>query len=319
MSDNKVTIVQYNAYLKKAWDEFVIDSKNSYFFFLRDFMEYHQDRFVDNSLLIYYESKLIALFPANKEDDILVSHRGLTFGSLIQSYDIKLSKAFEIFSALKAYLINNNFKKLIYKSIPYPYHNYPSDEDIISLNYIGARLVCRESTSVIDLRNRIPFAKGKRGSVKKAVKSSVAVQNDENFFGFFEMMEKLLKDKYCAKPVHTLDEIKLLASRFPGNIKLYSAYVDQELVAGILMFIDKRIIKTQYISSSEKGRDLGAVDYLMDHILNYYKPDKLYCDLGTCTDNSETGFNQSLVAQKELMGARSVAKDVYCLNLGEKS
>ena len=317
MSSEKIKIVLYRSDLKQAWDEFVSRAKNSYFFFLRDFMEYHAHRFKDNSLLIYYESKLIALLPANKEAEILVSHRGLTFGSLIQSYDNKLLKTYEIFVALKKYLREQGFTKLLYKSIPYPYHNYPSDEDIIALNYIGASLVCRESTSVIDLKQQISFSKGKKGSVKKAIKSCVVIKDDNNFPEFFSMMEKLLEEKYQTKPVHNLSEMQLLVSMFPNNIKLYSAYIGDELIAGVLLFIDKRIIKTQYISSTEKGRDLGAIDYLLNHIFDTYKSDKLYCDLGTCTEKSEMGFNISLVSQKELLGARAVAKDVYCLSLGD--
>ena len=38
---------------KKVWNEFLKNSKNGIFMFNRDFMEYHKDRFTDNSLLFF--------------------------------------------------------------------------------------------------------------------------------------------------------------------------------------------------------------------------------------------------------------------------
>ena len=58
-------------------------AKNSTFLFHRDFMDYHQDRFDDYSLLIFKKEKLIAVFPANKIDEILYSHQGLSYGGLV--------------------------------------------------------------------------------------------------------------------------------------------------------------------------------------------------------------------------------------------
>jgi hypothetical protein len=47
-------------------------SQNATFLFHRDFMEYHEERFHDYSLLIFEEDKLIAV-PANRVGDTVYS------------------------------------------------------------------------------------------------------------------------------------------------------------------------------------------------------------------------------------------------------
>ena len=67
-----------------TWNEFVANAKNATFLFHRDFMEYHSDRFQDFSLLIFDENQnLKAILPANRVNDIVFSHHGLTYGGLV--------------------------------------------------------------------------------------------------------------------------------------------------------------------------------------------------------------------------------------------
>ena len=62
----------YNLSYKKLWDTFLDESKNGHFFFKRDYLEYHSDRFEDISLLIFDDKdSLIALLPANIRDKTL--------------------------------------------------------------------------------------------------------------------------------------------------------------------------------------------------------------------------------------------------------
>ena len=61
-------MIEVNIYQKKLkthWDKFIDNASNSTFLFKRDFIEYHNDRFKDFSLLFYKNEKLIAVLPAN--------------------------------------------------------------------------------------------------------------------------------------------------------------------------------------------------------------------------------------------------------------
>lgn len=81
---NTFKIIKYTSEHYNLWNDFVADAKNATFLFHRDFMEYHSDRFEDYSLLIFDEKEnLKALFPANRIENDLFSHQGLTYGGLI--------------------------------------------------------------------------------------------------------------------------------------------------------------------------------------------------------------------------------------------
>ena len=78
-----IKIIHYTDKYKSLWDEFVQKSKNGIFMFFRDYMDYHSYRFEDKSLLFFENNKLIALLPANRNQEDLVSHGGLTFGGIV--------------------------------------------------------------------------------------------------------------------------------------------------------------------------------------------------------------------------------------------
>ena len=100
-----ITVRQYN---KEAdfdiWNKFVAVAKNSLFMHDRNFMDYHADRFVDNSLMFYDDEDLLALLPCNKKDDVLYSHGGLTYGGFITDTSMKQHKMLDCFEVLKEYI-----------------------------------------------------------------------------------------------------------------------------------------------------------------------------------------------------------------------
>ena len=135
-----MNIKKYSFDDKILWDEFVKLAKNGHFFFLRDYMDYHADRFTDHSLLIYDDKNtLIALLPANIEGKTLFSHQGLTFGGLLVKPSIKQVDVINVFKYLKNYIKDIGVDKVIYKRIPYIYHTMPADEDLYALFRINAK------------------------------------------------------------------------------------------------------------------------------------------------------------------------------------
>ena len=78
-----MTICRYTPDKAALWDEFVGRSRQGTFLFERAYMDYHQDRFADHSLMVYRKARLFALLPANATDGVLWSHQGLTYGGLL--------------------------------------------------------------------------------------------------------------------------------------------------------------------------------------------------------------------------------------------
>lgn len=78
--DLQLSVVRYTSDQKIVWDSFVAASRNGTFLFMRDYMDYHADRFTDYSLMFYKGGRLLALLPGNIEDDTYCTHGGLTYG-----------------------------------------------------------------------------------------------------------------------------------------------------------------------------------------------------------------------------------------------
>ena len=88
---------KYTKQDKVVWDNFIDHSKNSTFLFKRDFMDYHQNRFKDCSLMVFEDNLPVAVLPAHKIDNnTIASHLGLSYGGLILRKTEKLLKTLQI-------------------------------------------------------------------------------------------------------------------------------------------------------------------------------------------------------------------------------
>lgn len=305
-------ILKYTVDYKNKWNDFVKNSKNGHFFFLRDYMEYHSDRFTDHSLLIFDEmNKLIALLPANIKENILYSHQGLTFGSFLIDDKMKTEIMLEVFQVLKMFLKEQNVEKIVYKCIPYIYHIKPSEEDRYALFRNNAKLIRRDVTSTIDLTEQVRYSKGRKWTINKAKKESISVFESNDYDKFWKLLTGVLETNHDTKPVHTLSEIKNLVSFFPKNIKLYLSQKDERIISGALIYENQNIVHTQYLANSEEGKEMGALDLLIDYLIKDIYKNKKYFDFGISNEDAGKYLNTGLIAQKEGFGARAVVQDFY--------
>ena len=318
-----ITVTRYTPQKHQTWNEFVKQSRQGTFLFDRNYMDYHQDRFHDHSLMIYYKDKLYALLPANEvvsasNNEIpqkeLVSHQGLTYGGLLTCNKMTAELTCETFEAIGNYLKQEDFSKLTYKAIPWIYHKIPSEEDLYALIHVGkASLSAREISTTILLQNKLRFSEQRRRGVNKAKKNSLIIRqsSQEDVFAFWNILNNNLQQKYHTRPVHSNEELQLLMSRFPENIIGYSVLKDEEVIAGTIIFITPQVIHTQYIGASEKGKEEGALDLLFDYLLNQKKWNAPYFDFGKSTEDRGNYLNTNLIHQKEGFGGRGVAYDTY--------
>lgn len=306
----------YSKEHKEEWDRFVTLSKNGTFLFYRDFMEYHSDRFNDYSFLFYKENKLIALLPGNLRDKIYYSHQGLTYGGLITCEGTTSSDVIGIFEYLTTSLRLQGIKEFVYKAIPHIYHHSPAEEDLYALYINKAQLVGRGISSAILLDKELKYSEARNRGVKKALRNNLYAKQSEDFDTFWNILEENLKKRYATKPVHTINEIKLLHKRFPSNILLFGIYNSHhEMIAGTVLFICGKVVHLQYIAASEEGKSLGASDLLIDYILKQNWVGKDYFDYGISTENNGLYLNQGLIHHKEGFGARGIAYDIYSIIL----
>jgi hypothetical protein len=314
-ADCAIRVQVYDPKYRAVWDEFVARSKNGLFLFERNYLEYHADRFRDHSLMFFQDDQLVALMPANLIEDTLVSHGGLTFGGIISDYRAKTSLILEIFSALASELHARGMKKLIYKAIPHIYHTVPAEEDLYALFLHNARLFRRDVSSTVVMTQPLPFAELRRRGIKRGKSQGVEVERSHDFSRYMAIVDDNLQERHGTHPVHTSEEMELLAARFPENIKLFAAHKNGEMLAGLIIYESRNVAHAQYIGSSEDGKKLGALDCVVDVLLNEIYRGKRYFDFGTCTlDNGRT-LNRGLIQNKEGYGARATVYDFYELDV----
>ena len=310
---NSFDIVRYTPAQLSEWNTFVSKSKNATFLFDRRYMDYHADRFEDYSLMVYYKSELYALLPANRVADTLYSHQGLTYGGLLMTSDSKTAVVRDAFVAVNNFLRQEGICRVIYKPIPWIYASLPSEEDLFALNNVCKAQVCsRDVATVVMLSHRLPLSELRRRCVKKAWKAGVEIREAQDCSVFWPLLEANLKRRYNARPVHSLEEITLLKSRFPQQIRLFVACKDGRVIGGTLLYICARTIKTQYISANEEGRRVGALDLLFTTLLDKCSENGMeFFDFGTSNRPENDDLNDSLIFQKEGFGGRAVCYDTY--------
>ncbi len=312
-----LSVVRYAPQLAGMWNTFVAQAKNATFLFDRGYMDYHADRFKDHSILILEDGAIVAAFPANEtEGGRVVSHGGLTFGGLAMNREVCVDQAIRHWVAFCRYYRDSGFREILYKQVPAIYCDPVAHEDDYFLFHLDARLVRRDLSFVIDSRCRLPYQKRRERMIAKGRKSDVEIRESRDFAPFWdEVLRPNLKSRFGTEPVHSRDEMSLLASRFPTNIRMHEAWMGGKIVAGAVIFVTPRVAHSQYISASPEGRDSGAVDLLFADLVETVYRSKDYFSFGTSNEIEGRQVNAGLADWKEGFGARAHSKDFYLLEL----
>ena len=305
-------IKPYSPEMKSEWDAFVDASKNGLFLFFRDYMDYHHDRFEDHSIVVYRQNKLYALLPANISHDVLYTHQGLTFGGLIVNEHFTAADSIIVFKLINTYLRNEGIRKVVYKAIPWLYHQQPAEEDLYAIyRTTNAKLVARDISTAIQLDMPLAYNEMRNRGIKKALHHGIMVEESNRWTDFWEVLTANLQTKYHVSPVHSLSEIRMLKARFPNNIRLFTAQLNNRVLGGTVVYEYGNVAHTQYISASLEGKKLHALDLLLDKLIHEVYRNKTWFDFGKSTEQQGTILNEGLIFQKESFGGRAVCYDWY--------
>lgn len=312
-------VERYSSEQQNLWDAFVAQSRNAPFLFRRAYMDYHHDRFDDHSLIIRTDDgSVAAVLPAHRSETTLASHSGLTYGGFVAGSEMKVAKMVEVFASTIAFLQSHGFIELIYKTVPYIYHKAPCEEDRYALFLCSAERHFSTPTVVVPRDHRLEYQERRKRGVNKARKHQVEIHESDKFVDYWNILEENLASTHRARPVHSLNEILMLKQRCPANIRLFSAFDQGNMIAGVLIYESERVAHTQYIASNARGREVGALDLLFHVLLTDYYSQKPYFDFGTSAE-ARGKVNAGLIEQKEGFGARAVIQDWYRVNLSRVS
>ena len=310
------SIKTYNDSYKVEWNNFVDISKNSTFLFKREFMDYHAEKFEDFSLLIFYNSDLIALFPCNIRDGEVYSHEGLSYGGVIVKSDLKFLKYLELFIYLLKYFNEKSIKKLYIKQIPTIYNsNFNGELDYLSF-VTAAKIYRRDIISVIDMQNENKISKDRLQGYKRGKKNKLEIKETDDLDEFWNsILIPTLLNRHYVNPVHSLHDIKKLKRVFNNNIKQFNVFHEDQLVAGTTLFLTKNVAHVQYIGSNPEKNSLGSLDFLFYNLITKYLSDYKYFDFGNSHEQQGMKINKGLNYWKEGYGARSLTHDFYEINI----
>lgn len=292
-----------------AWDAVVAESRNGVLLHRRGYMDYHAERFTDGSLIVERHGVPVAVFPANVLGTTVVSHGGLTYGGLISTNALRAESTLEVFGQIGAFYRSLGVDKVIYKAVPHVFHGYPAEEDLYALHRLGARLKRRDIASVIALHEPFRFTDERKRAVNKARSGGLAIHPSGDPSDFHALLSEVLQ-KHDAVPTHSLDELRLLQSRFPEQILLYEVRHEGRLLAGSVVYDFGRVVHTQYLATSDEGRRENALSLLLAELIAFYAG-RHYFSLGISTEQEGRVLNGGLVSQKEYFGARGIAHDFY--------
>jgi hypothetical protein len=306
------SVKQYHESDYEKWNAFIGQAKNATFLFHRDFMEYHKDRFEDYSLMVFDNEKLVAVLPANKVGNEIFSHQGLTYGGLVYNDRSKLTTIITAFRALLLFLNDNKIEKLHLKTIPSIYHTKPAEEIQYALFLAEAKLVRRDSLSVIDLSQKYDFSKIRKRGIQKAIANGLVIKEETNFESFWnEVLIPNLEERHNAKPIHSIEEINLLKRLFPNNIRQFNVYYNNKIIAGTTVFESATVAHCQYISKYENEENLGSLDFLYHFLITDAFTSKRFFDFGISNESQGKKLNDGLSYWKESFGASTIIHDFY--------
>lgn len=333
-----IEIRRYTPEDAAEWNNFIwLKSRQGTFLFDRNYMDYHQDRFHDHSLMFFHKKKLYALLPANEMIEtsqgetseallgeasmtgstkkILYSHQGLTYGGLLTCPKVTAEVCIDIFESLREYLRENGFQSCIYKAMPWIYQRIPSEEDLYALTHVAkAKLKAREISTTIPLDAPLRFSELRRRGIKKAERNELDVKFTKfpnDITAFWNLLDANLLERHHTHPVHSKEELELLMHRFPNNILCFVAEKDDAIVGGSIVYVTPQVIHTQYIAANEIGKQFGALDALFDFIIHKCRWNVPYFDFGKSTEDEGNFLNRNLIHQKEGFGGRGVIYDTY--------
>ena len=310
------SIDYFNVEDSDEWDRFVSEADQATILHTRKFLSYHKNKFVDRSLLIRQNGELVGLFPAAEslaDETHIVSHPGVTYGGIITNGKIIGEDYVTMLDEVVNYYKKFGYSSLVYKSTPFIYHIRPAEYDEYALFRCGFDLFRVDLSSTINLCSRPNLSSRRVRCIKKAVKNQVSIAHGTDYLeDVWNVLKGNLNRKHNVDPVHSLDELHTLASRFPDNIEIVAGICNGKVEAGVVLFNTAKVAHAQYIASSEVGYDFSVLDLLFSELIDKYsKLSFHWFDFGISTENQGKVLNEGLHRFKYEFGSGATTYKFY--------
>ncbi len=317
--ENPFQVTRFQPGADVEWDRFVARANNGTIFHLRRFLSYHPgDRFDDHSLVFQKEDRWVSVLPAavRVEDGIktLISHPGASMAGPVFQASLSLRDAFCVVERTLAYAKQTEIDAIRLTLPPLIYHQRPGNYFDFALLDAGFSYQRREVSSVIPLDfseddTLFFFSEGSRRAVRRGLKLGIRAHESDDYPAFYEILKKNLHMRHNVQPTHSLEELLCLRDLFPDRIRLFSAFAEDEMVAGIVTFAcNENVALAFYISHKEEKQEYRGVNVLFYEVVQWAIRSKFkFLDFGIFTVNMKP--NWGLARFKESFGAHGVFRD----------
>ncbi|MCB9495703.1 MAG: GNAT family N-acetyltransferase [Fibrobacteria bacterium] len=312
--------VPYTAEHLDTWNTLVEGARNGHFQWNRGFMDYHSDRFRDRSFLFRDRDKWLGAVAGHDwENDGWATHRGLTFGGFILDPHARTPDVQGMFDALHSRLRDLGKTRVRWRPLPWFHQREPSQEDLYFLFRLGATTVSRTLGTLVD-----PFhlrvSATRRRACAKVQREGLRVERRHDWDRFWSMLERTLSDRHATRPVHSLDEIRLLAGRFPDHIQLFGAIQGETWLGGMVVFRVPEVFHIQYIAATDEGRAREAAPLLALELgTQHARGSSRWLSFGNSCERSGLVLNEGLVAFKEAFGGHGAVYEEFEYRIPEGS
>jgi len=293
-------IKKYDESLAKEWDEFVSNSINGTIYHSRKFLNYHKDKFQDESILIY-DNELVCVVPCCKKDNNYFSHSGATYGGPVFK-NFELLKIKKIIDLIFEYYKN----KIEFRIAGNIYFNVPQNKLFFLLNQ-KLKIKLELSWYVNNFDNWFDNIKNKRNKsyldkFEKNHNITIANNNDD-YINFHNILSKNLNEKYKSNPTHSLDEFLIFKNQIEENQSLYLVKKENIILGGVLLVkATNNCWYTFYISKNSDYNSTSncSILFIMKNIsLDARKNNVKYLDYGISTEDKGLILNEGLSIFKE--------------------
>ncbi|MDZ7267326.1 MAG: GNAT family N-acetyltransferase [candidate division KSB1 bacterium] len=318
-----LTLVRYDEGHRQLWDAFIPHSNQGTLFHTRAFLAYHPaGRFVDASLLFFKHNELCAVLPAALDPhtgrNVLRSHPGASFGGPATAAALGVQECDRLVTLLLEHCRRQGYAGVEITLPPPVYFSHPNNH----LDYVlwrhGFRYRKREVTSIIPADPPAGLLPREfHRAVRRAQRRGVTIQESDDFPAFHAHLRNHMLARHHVEPTHSLADLQCLRRLLPGQLRLFTACLGAEMIAGTLLFLcnPRAALAFYYLSHREGFRQYHGFELLMFEVLRWCRAQGLRAlDFGTFTLNSEP--NWGLANFKESFGAQGIFRDTLYLELG---
>ena len=135
---------------------------------------------------------------------------------------------------------------------------------------------------------------------------------EEDQYGLYRIGAHLRKIE--ASTVINLHDPLDMAKLRKRMIKKATKGLNEEMIAGTLLFEYDNVVHTQYLAANDEARRIGALDLVISEVIERYRSSKAWLDFGISTENDGMILNEGLISQKEGFGGRTIIYKTWEIN-----